>query len=86
MRVKLRFLKKSEAANLLAERMEDRSMSHDLFIRYFGVYTEFTSRKRVPGWAEKLVERVELLEKEYRRQTLSELAAEYPDLKRSLEQ
>jgi len=37
MRVKLRFLKKSEAANLLAERMEDRSMSHDLFIRYFGV-------------------------------------------------
>jgi len=86
MRVKLKFPTKSEAARLLGQRLEDPSMPHDLFLEYFKVYEDFTSRKRQPGWAEKLCERVERLEKAFKRRILVELESDNPELRRSLEQ
>ena len=70
MRVKLKFLKKSEAVNLLGQRLSDKSMLHDMFIRYFYVWERFATRKRKPGWAEDLSARVMQLEKELMRRKL----------------
>jgi hypothetical protein len=86
MRPKLKFLTKSEVVSLLAERLEDRTVPADLWLRYVKVWDEFTSRKRVPGWAEKLIQRVERIERDYAKQVVAELHAEDSELRRSLEQ
>jgi len=53
MRVRLNFLKKSEAMRLLGDRLRDKKMSHDLWIRYFSVWERHT-RKRAPKRTEEL--------------------------------